>query len=40
MPVDYILQGMIADAGGKSHLFKQRQTIVMISDWVLYPFSI
>ncbi len=39
MPVDYIMQGMIADTGGESHLFKQHHTISMISDWVLHPFQ-
>ena len=39
MPVDYIMQGMIADTGGESHLFKQHHTIAMISDWVLHPFQ-
>ena len=39
MPVDYIMQGMIADTGGDSHLFKHHQTVGMISDWVLHPFA-
>jgi protein-S-isoprenylcysteine O-methyltransferase Ste14 len=39
MPVDYIMQGMIADTGGESHLFKQHHTIAMIGDWVLHPFQ-
>jgi protein-S-isoprenylcysteine O-methyltransferase Ste14 len=39
MPVDYIMQGMIADTGGESHLFKHHQTFGMISDWVLHPFA-
>jgi protein-S-isoprenylcysteine O-methyltransferase Ste14 len=39
MPVDYIMQGMIADTGGHSHLFKQHHTIALITDWVLHPFA-
>ena len=31
MPADYIMQGMIADTGSRSHLFKQHHTIAMIS---------
>jgi protein-S-isoprenylcysteine O-methyltransferase Ste14 len=39
MPADYIMQGMIADTGGRSHLFKQHHTVALISDWVLHPFA-
>ena len=39
MPADYIMQGMIADTGGDTHLFKQHQTFAMITDWVLHPFE-
>jgi protein-S-isoprenylcysteine O-methyltransferase Ste14 len=39
MPPDYIMQGMIADTGDESHLFKHHQTMTMISDWVLHPFE-
>jgi protein-S-isoprenylcysteine O-methyltransferase Ste14 len=39
MPVDYIMQGMIADTGGEFHLFKQHNTFAMISEWVLHPFE-
>ncbi len=39
MPPDYIMQGMIADTGGHSHLFKQHHTVALITDWVLHPFS-
>ena len=39
MPPDYIMQGMIADTGGESHLFHQHQTIGLITDWVLHPFE-
>ncbi len=39
MPVDYIMQGMIADTGAEHHLFKQHHTLALIIDWVLHPFS-
>jgi protein-S-isoprenylcysteine O-methyltransferase Ste14 len=38
MPVDYIMQGMIADTGVEHHLQKQQHTFVLITDWVLHPF--
>ena len=39
MPVDYIMQGMIANTGGESHLYKQHHTVGLIIDWVLHPFA-
>jgi protein-S-isoprenylcysteine O-methyltransferase Ste14 len=39
MPVDYIMQGMIADTGGEFHLYKKHHTVEMITDWVLHPFQ-
>jgi protein-S-isoprenylcysteine O-methyltransferase Ste14 len=39
MPPDYIMQGMIADTGDESHLFKHHHTAALISDWVLHPFE-
>jgi len=39
MPPDYIMQGMIADTGGDSHLFKHHHTVALITDWVLHPFE-
>ena len=39
MPVDYIMQGMIANTGGESHLYKQHHTVGLIIDWVLHPFD-
>jgi protein-S-isoprenylcysteine O-methyltransferase Ste14 len=39
MPVDYVMQGMIADTGEHSHLFKQHHTVALILDWVLHPFA-
>ncbi len=39
MPVDYVMQGMIADTGGYFHLFKRHHTVMMIAEWVLHPFQ-
>ena len=39
MPPDYIMQGMIADTGGHSHLFKHHHTVALITDWVFHPFE-
>jgi hypothetical protein len=39
MPVDYVMQGMIADTGGEFHLFKKHHTLALITDWVLHPFD-
>src|SRR5271157_1174556 len=39
MPVDYIMQGMIADTGSEFHLYKQHHTFSMINEWVLHPFQ-
>jgi protein-S-isoprenylcysteine O-methyltransferase Ste14 len=39
MPVDYIMQGMIANTGIKYHLYKQHHTIGLIIDWVFHPFE-
>ena len=39
MPVDYIMQGMIANTGEKHRLYKQNHTVALIIDWVLHPFE-
>jgi hypothetical protein len=39
MPVDYIMQGMIANTGSEHHLYKQHHTVGLIVDWVLHPFE-
>ena len=39
MPGDYIMQGMIANTGDDFHLFKQHNTLMMITEWVLHPFQ-
>lgn len=38
MPVDYIMQGMIANTGDEHHLHKKHNTLVLITDWILHPF--
>jgi hypothetical protein len=37
MPVDYIMQGMIANTGREWKLFRHHQTFGMIADYVLHP---
>jgi hypothetical protein len=39
MPVDYVMQGMIANTGERWQLYKRHHTLQMISDWVLHPFQ-
>jgi protein-S-isoprenylcysteine O-methyltransferase Ste14 len=39
MPVDYIMQGMIANTGAEHRLYKQHHTVALIFDWVLHPFE-
>jgi hypothetical protein len=39
MRPDYIMQGMIADTGDRSHLFKHHHTVALIVDWVIHPFE-
>ncbi|RMD94192.1 MAG: isoprenylcysteine carboxylmethyltransferase family protein [Calditrichaeota bacterium] len=39
MPVDYIMQGMIANTGTEHQLYKQHHTVGLIIDWVLHPFG-
>jgi len=39
MPVDYVMQGMLADTGDTFHLHKQQHTFALITDWVLHPFE-
>jgi protein-S-isoprenylcysteine O-methyltransferase Ste14 len=39
MPVDYIMQGMIANTGMAYHLYKQHHTAGLIIDWVFHPFA-
>ena len=37
IPVDYTMQGMIADAGQEWKLFARHSTVRMITDYVLHP---
>jgi protein-S-isoprenylcysteine O-methyltransferase Ste14 len=39
LPANYIMQGLIADTGGKWKLYKQHHTFSMITDWIFHPFS-
>jgi protein-S-isoprenylcysteine O-methyltransferase Ste14 len=39
IPVDYVMQGMIADTGGEWKLFEQHKTIGMITEYILRPFG-
>jgi protein-S-isoprenylcysteine O-methyltransferase Ste14 len=39
MPVDYVMQGMIADTGSEWQLYKRHHTLAMISDWIFHPFG-
>jgi hypothetical protein len=38
LPLNYIMQGMIADTGGDWQLYKQHHSISMITDWIFHPF--
>ena len=37
MPVDYVMQGMIANTGEEWKLFQHHQTMRMIADYILHP---
>ena len=39
MPVDYIMQGLIADTGDEWRLYHRHVTISRFIDWILHPFS-
>jgi len=38
MPVNYVMQGMIADTGVEWQLYKRHHTLEMIWDWIFHPF--
>ncbi len=38
MPVEYVMQGMIADTGQEWQLYKRDHTFSMIGDWIFHPF--
>ena len=39
IPIDYVMQGMIAHTGQEWKLFEQHKTIGMITEYILHPFS-
>ena len=39
IPIDYVMQGMIANTGDDWKLFEQHKTIGMITEYILHPFS-
>lgn len=39
IPVDYTMQGMIADTGEEWRLFDQHKTVAMITEYVIHPFA-
>jgi protein-S-isoprenylcysteine O-methyltransferase Ste14 len=39
IPINYVMQGMIADTGAKWKLFEQHKTIGMITEFILHPFG-
>ena len=38
IPIDYVMQGMIANTGDEWKLFEQHKTIGMITEYILHPF--
>jgi hypothetical protein len=38
VPVNYVMQGMIANTGPEWRLFQRHQTMAMIADWIIHPF--
>ncbi len=39
MPIDYVMQGMIANTGDEWKLFEHHKTIGMITDYIIHPFA-
>jgi len=39
IPVDYVMQGMIANTGDEWKLFEQHRTFGMITEYILHPFA-
>jgi protein-S-isoprenylcysteine O-methyltransferase Ste14 len=39
IPIDYVMQGMIANTGEEWRLFEQHKTIGMITDYIFHPFA-
>ncbi len=38
VPMQYVMQGMIADTGPGWRLYEHHQTLSMIADWIFHPF--
>jgi hypothetical protein len=39
IPINYVMQGMIADTGPEWKLFQQHRTFRMITEYILHPFA-
>jgi protein-S-isoprenylcysteine O-methyltransferase Ste14 len=39
IPVDYVMQGMIANTGEQWKLFHRHRTLAMITDYILHPYA-
>ncbi len=39
IPVDYVMQGMIANTGEQWQLFHRHRTLAMITDYILHPYA-
>ena len=39
IPIDYTMQGMIADTGEEWRLFEQHKTIGMLTEYIVHPFA-
>ena len=39
IPIDYVMQGMIANTGAEWKLFEQHKTIGMITEYIFHPFA-
>ena len=39
IPIDYVMQGMIANTGREWKLFEQHKTVGMITEYILHPFG-
>ena len=39
IPIDYVMQGMIADTGPEWKLFEHHKTFQMITEYILHPFA-
>jgi hypothetical protein len=39
IPINYVMQGMIADTGGEWKLFEHHKTVGMITEYIFHPFA-